>query len=163
MQATKDTFYIALRDRLVQVDPNLTIVIDGATRPAIVVTENEPPSAQSRQDEAFYLDWGSAHPVQPATSTLMAMDCMIGYTCSGQSDSGGVDRGRKLSALDADLLAICAPAQAHKNDYSSGSPVDLASYIFWSAPKLEPLKVEAKQVGRQALVTVFFYPEVNQQ
>lgn len=163
MQATKDTFYLTLRDRLVLFDPKLTIVIDGATRPAIVITENQPPSSSPRQDEAFYLDWGGARPVQPATSTLMAMDCAITYTCSGQSDSGGVDRGRDLGALDADLLAICAPAQAHKNDYSSGSPVDLGSYIFWSVPKWELSKVAARQVGRQAQVTVFFYPEVNQQ
>jgi hypothetical protein len=163
MQAAKDTFYITLRDRLVQVDPNLTVVIDGAIRPAIVVAENEPPSSSPRQDEAFYLDWEGACPVQPATSNLMAMGCAISYTCSGASDNGGVDRGRDLSALDADLLAIFAPAQAHKSDYSSGSPVDLGSYIFWSAAKLEPLKVEASQVGRQAKVTVFFYPEVNQQ
>ncbi len=162
MQATKDTFYVALRDRLVQVDPNLTTVIDGAKRPAIVVAENEPPSACSRQDETFHLDWGGARPVQPATSTLMAMDCTVSYTCVGESDSGGVGRGRGLGALDADLLAICAPGQAHKNDYSSGSAVDLGSYIFWRAPQLEPLKVEAKQVGHQAQVTVFFYPEVNQ-
>lgn len=164
MQATKDTFYVTLRDRLVQVGPNLTMVIDGATRPAIVVIENEPPISLPRQDEAFYLDWGSARPVQPATSTLTAMDCTITYTSVGQSDIGGVDRGRGLAALDADLLAICAPAQAHKYDYSSGSPIDLGSYIFWSIPKLERWKVEeAKQVGRQAQVTVFFYPEVNQQ
>ncbi len=163
MQATKDTFYIALRDRLTEVDPNLTIAIDGATRPAIVVLENEPPSSQPRQDQAFYLEWGGARPMQPATSTLTAMDCTISYSSSGQSDSGGVDRGRDLAALDADLLAICTPAQAHKNDYASGSPVDVGSYIFWSAPKLDSGKVGPKQVGRQAQVTVFFYPEVNQQ
>jgi hypothetical protein len=163
MQATKDTFYITLRDRLVQVDPKLTIVVDGATRPAIVVVENEPPSSLQRQNEAFYLEWGSARLLQPATSTLTTMDCTIAYTSVGQSDIGGVDRGRDLAALDADLLAICAPAQAHKNDYTSGSPVDLGSYIFWSAPKLEVTKAEAKQVGRQAQLRVFFYPEVNQQ
>ena len=162
MQATKDSFYVTLRDRLVEVDPDLTMVIDGATRPAIVVVENEPPSAQPRQDQAFYLEWGGTRPVHPATSSLMAMDCTIRYTCSGQSDSGGVSRGRELGALDGDMLAICAPGQAKKNDYSSGSPVNLGSYIFWSLPRLEPLKVEAKQVGRQAQVTVFFYPEVNQ-
>ncbi len=163
MQATKDTFYVTLRDRLAQLDPSLTIEIDGATRPAIVVLENEPPCSSPRQDNAFYLDWEGAHLVQPATSTLMAMDCAISYTSSGQSDNGGVDRGRKLASLDADLLAICLPAQAHKNDYSSGSPVDLGSYIFWSAPSLESLKVEPRQLGRRAKVTVFFYPEVNQQ
>ena len=162
MQATKDTFYVALRDRLVQVDPNLTAVIDGVKRPAIVVAENEPPSPLPRQDETFYLYWGGAHPVQPATSTLMAMDCTVSYTCLGESDTGGVGRGRRLGALDADLLAMCAPGQAHKNDYSGGSAIDLGSHIFWPAPQLEPLKVEAKQVGHQARVTVFFYPEVNQ-
>jgi hypothetical protein len=163
MQATKDTFYITLRDRLVQTDPNLTIAIDGATRPAIVVVENEPPSASPRLDKAFYLEWGSAVPVQASTSTLMAMECVVSYTTAGESDNGGVDRGRNLATLDSDLLTSSAPAQAHKNDYSTGSPVDLGSYIFWSAPKLESAKVEARQVGRQAQMTVFFYPEVNQQ
>jgi len=162
MQATKDTFYITLRDRLVQVDPNLTIEIDGATRPALVVTENEPPTASPRLDEAFYLDWGGVHPVQPATSPLMAMECTISYTTAGESDSGGVGRGRKLGGLDATLLAICAPAQAQKSDYFSGAAIDLGSWIWWSPAKLEPLKVEARHVGRQAQVTVFFYPEVNQ-
>lgn len=163
MQATKDTFYITLRDRLVQADPNRKIVIDGATRPAIVVVENEPPNTQPWQNGAFYLEWGSARPVQPATSTLEAMDCTITYTSAGDPDTGGVGRGRDLGALDADLLAMCTPAQAHKNDYSTGLAVDLGSYIFWSAPELKPVKVELNQVGRQALVRVFFYPEVNQQ
>jgi hypothetical protein len=162
MQATKDSFYIAMRERLVEVDPELTVMIDGVTRPAIVVIENEPPSAQRGQDETFYLEWGGTRLVHPATSTLMAMDCAITYTCSGQSASGGVGRGRELGMLDADLLAICLPAQAHKSDYSSGAAVDLGSYIFWSVPNLEPLKTEAQQVGREAQITVFFYPEVNQ-
>src|ERR1044071_2035457 len=124
MQAAKDSFYVALRERLAEVDPELTVVIDGATRPAILAVENEPPSAQPRQDKTFYVEWGGARLVHPATSALMAMDCAITYTCSGQSDSGGVDRGRELGALDADLLAICATEQAHKYEYSGGAPVD---------------------------------------
>src|SRR5664279_746773 len=44
MQPTKDSFYVALRDRLVVVDPNRTVTLDGATRPAIAVLENEPPT-----------------------------------------------------------------------------------------------------------------------
>jgi hypothetical protein len=162
MQATKDSFYIALRDRLVQRDPTLTITIDGATRPAIVVVENEPPSSLPRQNDAFYLIWGGAQPVRPANSTLMAMDCTITYTSAGQPDTGGVGRGRDLAALDSDLLAICSPAQAYKYDYSGGSAVDLGSYIFWSTPELKTAKTEPIQVGREAHVTVFFYPEVNQ-
>jgi hypothetical protein len=162
MQSTKDTFYITLRDRLVQVDPELKIVIDGAIRPAIVVVENEPPNSLPRQNGAFYLEWGGARAVQPATSTLEAMDCTITYSSTGEIDTGGVGRGRDLGALDADLLAMCRPGQAHKKDYSTGSAVDLGSDIFWPAPELKPAKVETKQVGRQAQVTVYFYPEVNQ-
>ena len=67
MQATKDTFYITLRDRLAQIDPDLTVEIAGAIRPAIIVAENEEPSAYPRLDEAIYLDWGGVRPVHPAT------------------------------------------------------------------------------------------------
>jgi len=162
MQATKDSFYVALRDRLVQCDPNLTITIDGATRPAIVVLENEPPSSAPQQDEAFYLHWGEARLVHPGNSTLMSLECTISYSSAGQRDTGGVARGRSLAALDADLLTVCAPSCTEKYDYSSGSPVDLNSSIFWTLPQLKTAKLDATEVGRQAQVTVFFYPEVNQ-
>ncbi len=132
MQATKDTFYVTLRDRLVQVDPNLTMVIDGATRPAIVVIENEPPISPPRQDEAFYLDWGGASAVQPATSTLTAMVCTISYTSLASLTVEESIAGGSWLRWMRICWPICAPAQAHKNDYSSGSPVDLGSYIFWS-------------------------------
>jgi hypothetical protein len=162
MQATKDSFYIALRDRLVQCDPNLTITIDGATRPAIVVLENEPPSSLQRQENAFYLQWGDARLTRAANSTLMAMDCVISYSSAGQRETGGVGRGRSLAALDADLLTICAPPHTEKFDYSSDTPADLNSSIFWVGPQLTTAKLETTEVGRGAQVTVFFYPQVNQ-
>jgi hypothetical protein len=65
MQPTKDSFYIALRDRLVAVDPNRTVTLDGATRPAIAVVENEPPTGAPCLCDTFYLRWGSARPVPP--------------------------------------------------------------------------------------------------
>lgn len=162
MQTTKDTFYVALRDRLVQFDPQLTITIDGATRPAIVVVENEPPSSLERQNDAFYIEWGMARAVHTASSTLMAMDCTISYTSAGDVNTGGVGRGRDLGRLDTDLLAICAPAQAYKCDYSSGPPTQLGSYIFWSIPEVTTVKTEAARTGHEAHITIWFYPEVNQ-
>lgn len=162
MQAAKDTFYIALRDRLVQVDPALTITIDGATRPAIVVQENEPPLSVQKQNEAFYLEWGKAEAKHPSSSTLMSMECVITYTSEGDRDSGGVGRGRDLGRLDADLLAICSPPQAHKYDYSSGAQAELGSFIFWSLPVMKSMKIDTGQVGREVSISVFFYPEVNQ-
>jgi hypothetical protein len=152
-----------LRDSLVEVDPDLTIEIDGAIRPAIVVIENESPSSVAQQNDVFYLEWGGVRSVHPPNSTLAAMDCVISYSAAGESDSGGVGRGRELAALDADLLAICTPGQAHKYDYSSSTPVELGSYIFWLAPELKSATTDPMRVARKAYLTVFFYPEVNQQ
>ena len=42
MQSAKDSFYIALRGRLAALNPQRAVFLDGATRPAIVVCENEP-------------------------------------------------------------------------------------------------------------------------
>ena len=43
MQAAKDSFYMALRERLAALNPARTMVIDGVTVPAIVVRENMEP------------------------------------------------------------------------------------------------------------------------
>ena len=162
MQPAKDSFYVELRNRLVAVDPQRTITIDGATRPAIVVAENEPPITAPALCDAFYLYWGSAHPVQPSIGTMMALDCTISYCTAGTEQNGWLDRGRDLASLDNDLLAICAPAHTAKCDYSSGSPVALGSTIFWSQPVLSASKTTPPYIGREIALTLFFYPEVNQ-
>jgi len=162
MQPTKDSFYIALRDRLVTVDPNRTITLDGATRPAIAVIENEPPSGAPLLCDCLYLHWGNARSTSLSVGTLMAMDCTISYCTKGSVQNANLDRGRDLASLDNDLLAICAPAQTAKYDYSSGSPVSLGSTIFWTLPVLNAAKSTPPYVGRDVTVTVFFYPEVNQ-
>jgi hypothetical protein len=162
MQPTKDSFYVALRDRLVAVDPNRTITLDGATRPAIAVIENEPPSGAPLLCDAFYLYWGNARSAIPVIGNLMAMDCAISYCTRGSVQNASLDRGRDLASLDNDLLAICAPPQTAKNDYSSGTPVPLGSTIFWTQPMLNAAKSIPPYVGREITVTVYFYPEVNQ-
>lgn len=162
MQATKDSFYVELRDRLVAVDPQRTVTLDGATRPAIAVVENEPPSAAPPLCDTFYLQWGSARAVQPSAGTLLAMECTISYVTKGAEDNGGLDRGRDLASLDNDLLAICAPPHTAKCDYSSGAEVELGSTIFWAPPLLGAAKTVQPYVGREVAITVFFYPEVNQ-
>jgi len=162
MQPTKDTFYIALRDRLVAVDPARTVTLDGATRPAIAVIENEPPTGAPLFCDCFYLHWGNTRLAPLSVGSLMAMDCTISYCTKGSVQNGNLDRGRDLAGLDNDLLAICSPPQAAKSDYSSGSPVPLGSTIFWTQPVLNAAKSTPPYVGRDVTVTVFFYPEVNQ-
>jgi hypothetical protein len=162
MQPAKDSFYVELRNRLAAVDPQRTITIDGTTRPAIVVAENEPPTTAPALCDAFYLHWGSAHMVQPSVGTMMALDCTISYCTAGAEQNGWLDRGRDLASLDNDLLAICAPAHTAKCDYCSGSPVALGSTIFWTQPVLSASKTTPPYIGREITLTLFFYPEVNQ-
>jgi hypothetical protein len=64
--------------------------------------------------------------------------------------------------LDSDLLALCAPPQTPKTEYSSGSPLALGSTIFWTQPLLNTARSTPPYVGREITITVFFYPEVNQ-
>ena len=162
MQPTKDSFYIALRDRLVTVDPNRTITLDGATRPAIAVIENEPPTGAPLLCDCFYLSWGNARPTSLTAGCLMSMDCTISYFTKGSLQNASLDRGRDLASLDNDLLAMCWPPQTEKCDYRSGQPVSLGSTIFWTKPELNSAKSTPPYVGRDVTVTVFFYPEVSQ-
>jgi len=162
MQASKDSFYVTLRDRLAQAYPERTITVDGITRPAIVVVENDKPSVTARQHDAFYLEWGAARAVRPAISTLMAMRCTVSYTSAGTEQNGGLDRGRMQGTLEAELLGLCSPAVTKKYEYTSGSPVYLGSNIFWSQPVSDAAKAEPGCVAREASLTVYFYPEVNQ-
>ncbi|HTV64910.1 MAG TPA: hypothetical protein VMD98_04855 [Bryocella sp.] len=162
MQPTKDSFYIALRDRLVTVDPNRQVTLDGATRPAIAVIENEPPSGAPLLCDTFYLHWGNARPTALTAGSLMAMDCTVSYCTKGSVQNANLDRGRDLASLDSDLLAMCWPPQTEKCDYSSGQPVSLGSTIFWTKPVLNAAKNTPPYVGRDVTVTVFFYPEVSQ-
>src|SRR5271157_5312943 len=162
MQATKDSFYVALRNRLVAVDPQRTITIDMATRPAIVVAENEPPNAAPPSCDAFYLHSGGARAALPAAGTLMEMECTVAYRTKGTDANGNLDRGRDLASLDNDILAICAPPRTEKCDYSTGAAVDLGSTIFWAQPVFSALVNAPPYLGREVSASVFFYPEVNQ-
>ncbi len=164
MQATKDNFLSdiegqagagMIRDR--------TITVDGVTRPAIVVVENDKPSVTARQqNDAFYLEWGAARvALRPAISTLMAMTCTVSYSSAGTDANGGLSPGRMSGAMEAELLGLCTPAVTEKNDYASGSPVDLGSSIFWSQPTFSPTKAEPSCVAREASITVYFYPAAN--
>lgn len=173
MQFTKDTFYITLRDRLAALNPSRTITLNGATRPAVIVAENEAVIPVKPQPDAFYLEWGSCTPVpqQLGPRAIYTLECVISYHTFGTLDSG-VDRGRSLGALDTELLAICHPGTTSKADFSQTPAADLGSSIVWSPPQFgkvvgsEAPRNEALPRGtggvrleRTANVKVFFFPE----
>jgi hypothetical protein len=175
MQFTKDSFYMTLLERLVSLNPLQTITLNGTTRPAIVVAENElvipvPPLA-----DAFYIEWGAAQtvPRQTGSRGLMEMECVISYHTFGTVESG-VDRGRTLGKLDMELLSICQPLRTAKRDYTQSPSVDLGTSILWTPPILSkvsgsdaakteglPRGNEGVRLERSASLKIFFFPEVS--
>jgi hypothetical protein len=55
MQFAKDSFFLALQQRLAALNPARTVTLNGATVPAILVVENLLPAAADPQPNTFYL------------------------------------------------------------------------------------------------------------
>ncbi len=166
MQFAKDSFYVALRDRLAALNPARTVAINGVVRPAVLVVENEAATATPLLPNAFHLIWSAA---QTATGSaeakrpLITLICQISYGTSGTLD-GGVDRGRMMAALDSELLAICSPGRTEKQDYTQTPPADLGSSVIWTKPQLKAIETDRKTgllMIRTAELMVFFFPEVD--
>jgi hypothetical protein len=141
MQFAKDSFYVALRDRLAAINPSRTVYLDGALRPAVVVAENEQITAGGPLPNVFYLAWGGARAVaawEQARRPMLALDCTVSYWTAGTPDQQGVDRGRLKAALDSEFLRMCSPRWVRKRDYTQSPPTDLGSAIYWTRPQLGP-------------------------
>jgi len=163
MQYTKDSLYIALRDRLAALDPTRTVFLDGATRPAVVVTENEPATSAAPLPNAFYLSWEVATPVgsSGARRPVMRLDTVIQYRTSGTDEQIGVDRGRALAGLDMQLAQLLSPRFTAKKDYTQSPVVDLGSTVLWSAPEFAAVEVRDRELLRTVRLAVFFRPEMD--
>jgi len=161
MQHAKDTFYAVVRDRLEVVNPSRRILTNDGPRPAVLVAENQLADGKSTPPDAFVLHWGALATAygQGQERPLLQLECEFRYRSAGSSE-GGLDRGRSISAMDAELVAVLRPACARKRKLSQTPPLDLDTYIRWSAPRFESAEQKDNQLHRAARVNVFFYPEV---
>jgi len=164
MQNAKDSFYIALRDRLAALNPARTVVVEGVMRPAVLVAENEPATMAAPLPNAFYLHWGAAQVVagtESARRPLLKIECGIAYRAPGVQAGAG-DRGRALAALDCELLRLCAPPRTPKCDYAHTPVAALGSSVFWGEPEFGAAESVHDELRRSARLLVFFFPEVDQ-
>lgn len=149
MQFAKDSFFLALQQRLAGLNPARTVTVNGTTVPAIVVVENLPPSSALPQPNAFYVEWGAADVVSGHTGNgaLMSLDVVISYYSMGTVPSM-VDRGRLLAQLDDELLTVCQPPNTEKRDYTQSPSVDLGTSVFWGQPSFAEGKGSGRFWGR---------------
>lgn len=172
MQFAKDSFFLALQQRLAGLNPARTVTINGATVPAVLVGENLPPSSAEPQPNTFYIEWGRGQvgDGHAGNSPMMSLQCAISYYTLGTVPSM-VDRGRVLGQLDDELLGICQPPNTEKVDYTQSPSAALGTSVFWTQPDFEETRVSAAEdnterhsdsrVERTARLTVFFFSEVT--
>lgn len=158
MQNAKDSFYMALRTRLCCVNPQRTCLVRGAVRPGILVEEAEAPFAQLPTD-VFVLRWSAVGADVDLCSTMAAMQCEILYSTCGTQSFGGLDRGRALSAMDEELLAMLQPFHTPKMNYQATPPSAMLTQVFWDEPVFTPAVTQRERLSRAATVMVYSYQE----
>lgn len=158
MQNAKDSFYMAMRTRLVVVNPTRTILIRGAVRPGIVVEEAEAPFSQIPAD-VFVLRWLGLGMDAELDSRMMAAECEIFYQTMGTQAFGGLDRGRSLSEMDNELLKMLTPQSTSKLSFAANPPVAMLTQVFWDEPTLGPSLSQRDRMSRSVKVRVYCYLE----
>lgn len=166
MQSAKDSFFRALQARLALVNPQRTVTVDGVTKPAIVVAENEPFPPAKLFFNTFYIQWIGAPAVREFAGTLAPryeQIAQIEYFIQGTSalQKPFADRGRLMAQMDGELVQILFPGHTQKKDHSQPPPADLGSTVQWQwNPSLRTMaEKEGAVLRRIATVNVSFYLE----
>ena len=158
MQNAKDSFYMALRSRLIAINPERTILLRGAVRPGIVVEEAEAPFNQLPND-VYVLRWLGMGVDMDLASTMAAEQCEILYQTCGTQSFGGLDRGRLMSQMDEEVTAMLQPFHTPKLNYTATPPAAMLTQVFWDEPGFSPLTIQRDRLSRSANVMLYSYQE----
>jgi hypothetical protein len=167
MQNAKDTFYATLQSRLAVLNPARTIVVRGVVRPGTLVEENELSSAWIPVD-AFRLQWTGLQVNGEGPLPLVVMECSIQYATDGTSGNGGMDRGRLLAAMDAELASAleAEPHTVTKINYSAAgdgiAPTAMGTSVFWADPVFGAATAVGDRLARTTRVQVLAYQEAGE-
>jgi hypothetical protein len=167
MQNAKDTFYVMLQSRLTALNPSRTIVVRGVVRPGTLVEENELPSAWIPVD-TFRLQWTELQVNSAGPLPLVSMGCSIQYVTDGSSGNGGMDRGRLLAAMDAELASALGaePHTIPKMNYSAAgdgvAPTTMGTNVFWADPVFNAATAVGERLVRTTTVQVLAYQEAGE-
>jgi hypothetical protein len=167
MQNAKDTFYVTLQSRLAVLNPARTILVRGVVRPGTLVDENELPTTWIPVD-AFRLHWTGLQVNNEGPLPLVSMECSVQYATDGSQGNGGMDRGRLLAAMDAELASALAaePHTVGKMNYSGAgvgvAPAAMGTHVFWADPVFGAADVIGERLERAVTVQVFAYQEAGE-
>lgn len=151
MQTVKDSFHVALRDRLANAQAQ------DVAATSLLVCENAR-YAWLAYPDTFYLRWAGETklPSDAQCAGWRALRCEIGYRTQGSELNSGDDRGRRLAALDELLLAIVAPRKAALLDCEQDPPLVLEGPVLWSMPEFEDAGEKLSGIQRVASINVLW-------
>ena len=115
MQNAKDSFYMALRARLVTINPERTICC--AARCGRESLWRKRKRLQPASQRRICLRWLGLGVDMDLASTMAAEECEILYQTCGTQSFGGLDRGRSLSEMDEEVIAMIQPFCTPKLNY----------------------------------------------
>jgi hypothetical protein len=160
MKKARDSFYVALRDRLQALNPTRQVLVRGVWRPSVLVEENESFAAVS-PDNVFVLRWTRVQTDDQHAMTLIHQTCEIQYQSAGTTPAGGLDRGSVMAGMDVELVSILQPMQTQKMDFAVSPPADLGTRVFWTAAVFSPVVRERDRLTRKAEVNVMSYEKAG--
>ena len=167
MQNAKDTFYEVLRSTLVALNPERTIVLRGVVRPGVLVEENELLSAVALPD-CFRMRWEVSSVNAEGIMPLVMLQCAIDYETAGTSMNTGMDRGRALAAMDAELQAAvnALPRTTLKMNYAGlangAATVAMTTSVWWSEVAFGKTVIKDDRLARTATVDVMSFQEAGE-
>jgi hypothetical protein len=153
IQDAKDTFYMALRDRLVVANPQRTMLVRGAIRPGILVEEAEPTTSELPLN-VFVLRWTQTRESTLLPAAMSMVDCEILYGTSGTEEACGLDRSRLLSAMDTELSVMLQPSSAPVLNQTATPATATGATAFWTNALFGPTLTERDCLKRIVTVTV---------
>ena len=167
MQNAKDTFYEVLRSRLVALNPERTIVLRGVVRPGLLVEENELLSAVALPD-CFRLRWSVSQVDANGVMPMATLQCAIDYETAGTASNGGMDRGRALAGMDAELQGAvnALPRTSPKMNYAGlangNAAIAMSTSVWWGEVAFGETVVKDDRLARTATVNVMSYQEAGE-
>lgn len=160
MQNAKDSFYIALRNRLTAINPQRTILLRGVVRPGILVEEAESPMSELPRN-VFVLQWSSVSKNLVVGSQVVQLTCEVHYATCGSAANVGLDRGRLLSEMDYELEAALRPLSTAKVNYAQDE-VTMETAVFWDLPVFGVAEAVRDELSRIATVQVWSIEEPSE-
>jgi len=109
--------------------------------------------------DVFVLRWTALGTDVNLPLVLARLECEILYTTGGTQAASGLDRGRALEEMDAEVLGLLSPNCAPKMNYTQTPPGQLNTPVFWTAPDFTASVTLRDRLSRSAKVTVFAYQE----